>query len=153
MWVKKSDRELEEEERIFNQKSRKKRWRNGLQLFLLFVPTSLFLFSLAELFIPFDKTHPSKKTLTLHEVIGQLPENLTIACVFGILLSILETCFWYKSEHPKYNCTTEKCDKCFQVRSIHPSNPSSCKCGGHFYPIYYYKWIETKKHTTESKAD
>lgn len=150
MWVKKSDNELKEEELIFNQKAKKKRWKSGLQLFLIFVPTGLFLFSLGELFIPFDKTHPFKETLTFHEVVAQLPENLIIACIFGIFLSVLDTLFWYKSDHPKYTCTTEKCDKCFNVRSIHPNNPSACQCGGHYYPIYFYKWIEQKKHSNES---
>jgi len=138
MWVKKSEGEKKEEERlekISNDKSRfKKSLKSGLFIFI-FTAISWIIASLT-IGIPQGRyIYGTRNILKLNELPEYIPEFLRISAILGFVTFVF--IFFLKV---KLRSSTIMCDKCHKTKNY--DKVAKCECGGNFINIDNFKWVD-----------
>ncbi len=140
MWIKKSELELEDNSRN-NDNSEKlsKTIKIGIWSFIV-IFLGKILFSIT---IGIRITGHSAGPRELVKI-NEIPEYFHYYLISAIIWTIgLMVAYYFKSSFVKGKGTTLMCDKCFHTKNY--DKEFNCQCGGHYYPISSFKWIEPKE--------
>jgi hypothetical protein len=134
MWIRKTEEELKNEERI---KSNSKFKISHQGPFAVFLGT--FICLLITDITGEDRLPPSEKPMSISEIFYNLPHTLLFCSIMAGLVYLWQ---YYNRENifDKEESPTVICDKCNISKTQDGNN--NCKCGGEYISIKEMKWIE-----------
>jgi len=137
MWVKKTEIETTEEERLLKISEPKSRFRKSLNLgiFVFILIAILYPIASVTIGVPRGYNYTPRVVLRIDELPEYLPGFLRLASIMGIVIFLISYFFLLKSK-----TTTLMCDKCHKTKNFDKNN--ICDCGGSFINIGNFKWID-----------
>jgi hypothetical protein len=139
MWIKKSEDQFQKEKKEIVKKLKKGRFLLSIKLGLAgFIVVYLFdLITALTIGINYSKLYPvTPEVIRLDEIPKYNYEFLNSGIFVGVALFFLGLAL--PSILSRKN-DSMKCDKCFMVKN--PDNKNNCRCGGTFFHIDYFEWI------------
>jgi len=140
MWIKRTESEIDNEERLRQRTLKKYKVRN---LILVFFGSLLFSFivsSTTALTSSGRFVQIPGYPLNIEEYINSISQFIFFSLGFAVTFFIIAL-FGYKNIFSKRKSTTYICDRCQKVKTIR-NKMISCTCGGKSYSIDDYKWID-----------
>jgi len=136
MWVKNTEIETIEEERLKKISEPKSRFRKSLNLggFAFMIITILSPIVSVTIGVPRGFDYTPRVVLRIDELPEYLPGFLRLATIMGIVIFLISYLILLKSK-----TTTLMCDKCHATKNLDKN--SQCACGGSFINIGNFKWI------------
>ena len=139
MWIKKTDIEKSEEERLERIRENKTRFKKSLTIgIILFLFIAIFE-PLASLTIGtsggINPNPDSRYILRVDELPKFIPGFLRLAAIFGITFFLLSYFGIFKKR-----TSILMCDKCHRTKNFEKN--IKCECGGYFINLDNFKWIE-----------
>jgi len=148
MWVKISDDEIRRDEAKTAELLEKNRIKRTFKITLitplvcigmwLFIGSLIYFTGGSGRMGPYYPQH-----YTFSEAFGlhYLKPLLVLMSVITLITFIYMYYIGYKHKSIETRWS-EKCDRCFKSRPIDPDKSKECKCGGIYYPIERFKWVE-----------
>ena len=137
MWIKKTEIEKAEEERLKNISEPKSRFRKSLYLgmFVFILEAILSPLASVTIGIPRGLNYTPKVVLRIDELPEYLPGFLRVALLMGITIFLISYFMLLK-----IRTSTLMCDKCHKTKNFEKN--IKCECGGCFINIENFKWID-----------
>ncbi|WP_430817348.1 hypothetical protein [Carboxylicivirga sp. RSCT41] len=136
MWIKKTKRELEDDSQNKNSERFSKTIKLGIWSFII-IFLGRILFSITIGIKPYSHYVGPRELVKIDEIPEYFADYLMTALFWALALMA------YQYFKPVFFNTTEEsimCDKCFLSKN--DDNNLACKCGGNYYRISNYKWVE-----------
>lgn len=137
MWIKKTEIDKIEEERLQKISEPKSRLRKALRIGMFVFIFDAILSPLASVTIgiPKGRDYTPHVVLRIDELPEYLPGFLRTASLIGITFFLLSYFIILKK-----STATLMCDKCHKTKNLDKS--INCECGGCFINIENFKWID-----------
>jgi len=138
MWIKKTESEIDRDERHRQETLEKFKVRNLTLVFFCSLLLFFLLFSLIDLTTSGRFIKVYGYPLTFEEYIDSISHFIYSSLVFTLIIFIIAL-FGYKKIFIKRKSSTYICDRC-QVKKTIRNSMTNCDCGGTFNSIDDFKW-------------
>ena len=150
MWIKKSTSEIEQLVSLLAERQKRRRLLNAFKVALIALSIGI-MFTVVSTLTGYGRLHPpyGPSTSSFSEVLIELQHDLPFIALITFVCLMLSFMFpkWLIGNKQE----TMLCDRWGRKRLGYAgSEDRKCSCGGAFYPLRNYIWVEDHKSTVEN---